>query len=90
MSTDSVTTDFVVSGDGHIVEPPDLFRTRLPKHLRDRGFWEENGYHTYGNPWKEERFSSQETREAYQVRRRAKELGFEVVRGEAAAEPVMA
>jgi DMSO/TMAO reductase YedYZ molybdopterin-dependent catalytic subunit len=41
-----------------------------------RGFWEENGYHTYGDPWKEERFSSQETREAYQVRRRAKELGI--------------
>jgi DMSO/TMAO reductase YedYZ molybdopterin-dependent catalytic subunit len=41
-----------------------------------RGFWEENGYHTYGDPWKEERFSSQETREAYQVRRRAKELGL--------------
>ncbi|MBV9411356.1 MAG: amidohydrolase, partial [Acidimicrobiia bacterium] len=34
--------DFVVSGDGHIVEPNDLFRTRLPKHLRDRAFWEEN------------------------------------------------
>jgi predicted TIM-barrel fold metal-dependent hydrolase len=32
---------FVVSADGHIVEPADLFRTRLPKHLRDRGFWEE-------------------------------------------------
>ncbi|HEX2644491.1 MAG TPA: sulfite oxidase-like oxidoreductase [Thermoanaerobaculia bacterium] len=42
----------------------------------ERGFWEENGYHTYGDPWKEERFSSQETREAYQVRRRAKELGL--------------
>lgn len=41
-----------------------------------RGFWEENGYHTYGDPWKEQRFSSQETREAYQVRRRAKELGL--------------
>jgi DMSO/TMAO reductase YedYZ molybdopterin-dependent catalytic subunit len=41
-----------------------------------RGFWEENGYHTYGDPWKEERFSSQETKEAYQVRRRAKELGI--------------
>jgi DMSO/TMAO reductase YedYZ molybdopterin-dependent catalytic subunit len=41
-----------------------------------RGFWEENGYHTYGDPWREERFSSQETREAYQVRRRAKELGI--------------
>jgi predicted TIM-barrel fold metal-dependent hydrolase len=34
--------DFVVSADGHIVEPTDLFRTRLPKHLRDRGFWEED------------------------------------------------
>jgi len=42
-----------------------------------RGFWEENGYHTYGDPWQEERFSSQETKEAYQVRRRAKELGLE-------------
>jgi len=41
-----------------------------------RGFWEENGYHTYGDPWREERFSSQETKEAYQVRRRAKELGL--------------
>ncbi|HSF40269.1 MAG TPA: sulfite oxidase-like oxidoreductase [Thermoanaerobaculia bacterium] len=41
-----------------------------------RGFWEENGYHTYGDPWREERFSHQETREAYQVRRRAKELGL--------------
>lgn len=34
--------DFVVSGDGHILEPTDLFRTRLPKHLRDRGVWEED------------------------------------------------
>ncbi|HEV2853103.1 MAG TPA: sulfite oxidase-like oxidoreductase [Thermoanaerobaculia bacterium] len=41
-----------------------------------RGFWEENGYHTYGDPWLEERFSSQETHDAYQVRRRAKELGI--------------
>lgn len=41
-----------------------------------RGFWEENGYHTYGDPWREERFSSQETREAWQVRKRAKELGI--------------
>lgn len=41
-----------------------------------RGFWEKNGYHTYGDPWTEQRFSSQETREAYQVRRRAKELGI--------------
>lgn len=21
------------------------------------GFWEQNGYHTYGNPWREERYS---------------------------------
>jgi DMSO/TMAO reductase YedYZ molybdopterin-dependent catalytic subunit len=45
-------------------------------HEDERGFWEENGYHTYGDPWTEQRFSSQETREAYQVRRRAKELGI--------------
>ncbi|MFN7941789.1 MAG: sulfite oxidase-like oxidoreductase [Thermoanaerobaculia bacterium] len=41
-----------------------------------RGFWEENGYHTYGDPWREQRFSFQETTEAHQVRRRAKELGI--------------
>jgi len=43
-----------------------------------RGFWERNGYHTYGDPWREERFSSQETRQAYEVRRRAKELGLDL------------
>lgn len=42
----------------------------------ERGFWEENGYHTYGDPWREQRFSSQETTQAHQVRRRAKELGL--------------
>ena len=26
--------DFVFSADGHVVEPTDLFRTRLPAHLR--------------------------------------------------------
>lgn len=41
-----------------------------------RGFWEVNGYHVYGDPWIEERFSSQETRHAYEVRRRAEELGL--------------
>jgi DMSO/TMAO reductase YedYZ molybdopterin-dependent catalytic subunit len=41
-----------------------------------RGFWEENGYHTYGDPWTEERFSSQEFKNAAQVRKRAKELGL--------------
>ena len=35
----------------------------------ERGFWEQNGYHTYGDPWTEQRFSSQETRQAWQVRR---------------------
>jgi predicted TIM-barrel fold metal-dependent hydrolase len=34
--------DFVVSGDGHLLEPKDLFKTRLPKHLRDRAVWEED------------------------------------------------
>ncbi len=34
--------EFVVSADGHILEPTDLFITRLPKHLRDRGVWEED------------------------------------------------
>ena len=39
-----------------------------------RGFWEENGYHTYGDPWKEERFSSpgdQERRPGPQARQGA-------------------
>ncbi len=34
--------DFVVSADGHILEPTDLFVTRMPKHLRDRAVWEED------------------------------------------------
>lgn len=33
---------FVCSADGHILEPNDLFLTRLPKHLRDRAVWEED------------------------------------------------
>jgi hypothetical protein len=37
-----MTKDLVVSADGHILEPTDLFVTRLPKHLRDRGVWEED------------------------------------------------
>jgi predicted TIM-barrel fold metal-dependent hydrolase len=36
------STDFVVSADGHLLEPTDLFRTRLPAHLRDRAVWEED------------------------------------------------
>src|SRR6478752_10839268 len=34
--------DFVVSADGHVLEPIDLFKTRLPKHLRERAVWEED------------------------------------------------
>ncbi len=34
--------ELVVSADGHVLEPTDLFRTRLPKHLRERGVWEED------------------------------------------------
>ncbi len=34
--------DLVVSADGHLLEPTDLFVTRLPAHLRDRGVWEED------------------------------------------------
>ncbi len=33
--------DFVVSADGHLLEPVDLFKTRLPKHLRHLAVWEE-------------------------------------------------
>ena len=33
--------DFVVSADGHLLEPIDLFKTRLPEHLRDLAVWEE-------------------------------------------------
>jgi len=34
--------NFVVSADGHILEPTDLFLTRLPTNLRDRAVWEED------------------------------------------------
>jgi hypothetical protein len=34
--------DLIVSADGHVLEPPDLFKTRLPRQLRDRGVWEED------------------------------------------------
>ncbi|MFJ9629390.1 amidohydrolase family protein [Streptomyces sp. NPDC101175] len=30
-----------MSGDSHIIEPVDLFKTRLPKALRERALWEE-------------------------------------------------
>ncbi|HWI43146.1 MAG TPA: amidohydrolase family protein [Nocardioides sp.] len=36
-----MTKDFVVSADSHLLEPTDLFKTRLPAHLRDRAVWEE-------------------------------------------------
>ena len=32
----------VISADGHILEPTDLFVTRLPTHLRDRAVWEDD------------------------------------------------
>ena len=37
-----MTKDFIVSADGHILEPTDLFITRMPAHLRDRAVWEED------------------------------------------------
>jgi predicted TIM-barrel fold metal-dependent hydrolase len=36
-----VFKEFAVSGDTHIIEPVDLFKTRLPVDLRDRALWEE-------------------------------------------------
>jgi predicted TIM-barrel fold metal-dependent hydrolase len=36
-----VFKEFVVSGDSHIIEPVDLFKSRLPRNLRDRALWEE-------------------------------------------------
>jgi predicted TIM-barrel fold metal-dependent hydrolase len=41
--------EFIVSGDSHIIEPIDLFKTRLPKRLRDRALWEEEI--TLDEPW---------------------------------------
>jgi DMSO/TMAO reductase YedYZ molybdopterin-dependent catalytic subunit len=47
---------------------PHLYAWKGPKWLRGieylraprRGFWEERGYHTLGDPWREERYSYQE------------------------------
>ena len=47
---------------------PHLYGWKGPKWLRQieyltapaRGFWEERGYHTLGDPWREERYSYQE------------------------------
>jgi predicted TIM-barrel fold metal-dependent hydrolase len=46
-----MTKDFVVSGDGHLLEPTDLFKERLPTHLRDRAVWEED--FELDEPWVE-------------------------------------
>jgi DMSO/TMAO reductase YedYZ molybdopterin-dependent catalytic subunit len=35
------------------------------------GFWEANGYHMHADPWKEERYSNQETRAMQQMRAEA-------------------
>jgi predicted TIM-barrel fold metal-dependent hydrolase len=35
-----MAAEFIVSGDSHIIEPVDLFKTRLPKNMRDRALWE--------------------------------------------------
>jgi predicted TIM-barrel fold metal-dependent hydrolase len=37
-----LSDEILVSVDGHVMEPTDLFKTRLPKHLRDRAVWEED------------------------------------------------
>ncbi|VAX18225.1 hypothetical protein MNBD_NITROSPINAE03-113 [hydrothermal vent metagenome] len=47
---------------------PKLYAWKSAKWVRgieflgsdQRGFWERNGYHNHGDPWKEERYSSQE------------------------------
>jgi hypothetical protein len=44
--------DFIVSADGHVLEPIDLFKTRLPQHLRDRAVWEED--FELDEPWVED------------------------------------
>jgi len=36
-----MTRDFIVTADAHMVEPSDLFKTRLPRHLRECAAWEE-------------------------------------------------
>ena len=34
--------EFIVSGDSHVVEPVDLYKTRLPKNMRDQALWEQD------------------------------------------------
>lgn len=38
----TLARDLIVSADGHILEPVDLFLRRLPRQLRDRAVWEED------------------------------------------------
>jgi len=33
------------------------------------GFWEQNGYHMYGDPWKEQRFSRNQISTRYEVKK---------------------
>lgn len=40
--TKAFEDDFIVSADGHLLEPPTLFKDRMPEHLRERAFWEED------------------------------------------------
>jgi len=42
MTATTKSQSLVVTADGHILEPMDLFKTRLPEHLRDRAVWEED------------------------------------------------
>ena len=43
-----MSAELIVDGDGHVCEPPDLWESRLPSHLRERGIrlrWnEETGF----------------------------------------------
>jgi len=41
LATAAEVDDFVVSADGHLLEPLDLFTTRLPANLRHLAVWEE-------------------------------------------------
>src|ERR1019366_6985926 len=38
----AMAKEFIVSGDSHVVEPVDLYKTRLPKNMRDQALWEED------------------------------------------------
>jgi predicted TIM-barrel fold metal-dependent hydrolase len=34
---DAPSAELIISADDHVIEPPDLWQSRLPAHLRDRG-----------------------------------------------------